>query len=44
MLSLVLFLALLASRIAAIPTITAKGSKLFTSEGSQFYIKGELSV
>jgi hypothetical protein len=26
----------------AIPTITAKGSKFFTSEGNQFYVKGEL--
>ena len=25
----------------AIPTITAKGSKFFTSEGNQFYVKGK---
>jgi hypothetical protein len=26
--------------VAAIPTITAKGSKFFTSDGDQFYVKG----
>ncbi|ORY13888.1 Glucanosyltransferase, partial [Clohesyomyces aquaticus] len=28
------------SRVLAIPTIEAKGSKFFTSDGDQFYIKG----
>jgi hypothetical protein len=39
MLSLVAF-GLLASQVLAIPTITQKGSKFFTSDGNQFYIKG----
>jgi hypothetical protein len=26
--------------VVAIPTITAKGSKFFTSDGDQFYVKG----
>lgn len=35
--------ALLAVRTAfAIPTIEIKGSKFFTSDGDQFYIKGQL--
>jgi hypothetical protein len=27
--------------VSAIPTISVKGSKFFTSEGNQFYVKGE---
>jgi hypothetical protein len=33
--------ATLLSAVSAIPTITAKGAKLFTSDGKQFYIKGK---
>lgn len=33
-------LALLATSVSAISTITAKGSKLFTDDGNQFFIKG----
>ncbi|TKA80727.1 hypothetical protein B0A49_01144 [Cryomyces minteri] len=33
-------LAALAASVTAIPTISAKGSKLFTSDGHQFFIKG----
>lgn len=41
MLRIVLLLAALTQQLtAALPTISAKGSKLFTSDGSQFYIKG----
>ncbi|KAF9698063.1 hypothetical protein EKO04_003984 [Ascochyta lentis] len=29
-----------AAAVAAIPTISVKGSKFFTSEGNQFYVKG----
>ena len=35
-----LVLGLLASIVHAIPTITAKGSKFFTSDGNQFFLKG----
>lgn len=28
------------SAVKAIPTIEVKGSKFFTSEGNQFYVKG----
>jgi hypothetical protein len=31
------------SGVNAIPTIEAKGSKFFTSDGNQFYVKGKLS-
>lgn len=31
------------SGVNAIPTIEAKGSKFFTSDGNQFYVKGNLS-
>ena len=37
----ILSLSLLVCHIAAIPTISAIGSKFFTSDGNQFYIKGE---
>jgi hypothetical protein len=37
-----LFTGLLVSSVTAIPTITAKGAKLFTSDGKQFYNKGNL--
>jgi hypothetical protein len=40
---LFLILGLLASIAHAIPTITAKGSKFFTSDGNQFFLKGMLS-
>lgn len=33
-------LAALVSTVLAIPTISAVGSKFFTSDGKQFYIKG----
>jgi hypothetical protein len=29
------------SGVNAIPTIEAKGSKFFTSDGNQFYVKGK---
>lgn len=29
--------------VRAIPTISAKGSKFFTSDGNQFYVKGKLN-
>jgi hypothetical protein len=35
-----LLTSLLLSSVSAIPTITAKGAKLFTSDGKQFYNKG----
>lgn len=35
--------ALLAGVANALPTITATGNKLFTSEGKQFFMKGKLS-
>lgn len=34
---------LAASTVSAIPTISAVGSKFFTSNGNQFYIKGKSS-
>ncbi|TKA81525.1 hypothetical protein B0A55_02981 [Friedmanniomyces simplex] len=37
---LLCLVALAIHAVAALPTIQAKGSKLFTSDGSQFYIKG----
>lgn len=41
MLLFTLLLSLLVSQAAAdLPTISAKGAKLFTSDGNQFYIKG----
>ncbi|CZT20910.1 related to beta (1-3) glucanosyltransferase [Ramularia collo-cygni] len=40
MLSSVIVLATLLSSILAIPTIETKGSKFFTSDGNQWYIKG----
>lgn len=41
MINLLLALLAFAAPLLAIPTIQAKGAKLFTSDGSQFYIKGE---
>jgi hypothetical protein len=35
-----LSLGLLAGLASAIPTIEVKGSKLFTSDGDQFFVKG----
>ena len=35
------FFSLFCAGVNAIPTITAVGSKFFTSEGNQFYIKGK---
>lgn len=35
------FTSLLFSSVLAIPTITAKGAKLFTSDGKQFFNKGQ---
>ena len=40
MMQILLAILAFASPLLAIPTISAKGSKLFTSDGSQFYIKG----
>jgi hypothetical protein len=45
---MVRFLAALAAvagltAVNAIPTISVKGSKFFTSEGNQFYVKGAQS-
>lgn len=38
-------LALLCAAVAnALPTIEAKGAKFFTSDGDQWYIKGELRI
>lgn len=37
---LLAILGLLASLAHAIPTISTKGSKFFTSDGNQFFIKG----
>jgi hypothetical protein len=39
---LFLLLGLLAGVTHAIPTITAKGAKFFTSDGNQFFLKGLL--
>jgi len=36
-----LIVSVFCSSVNAIPTITAVGSKFFTSEGNQFFIKGE---
>lgn len=33
-------LALLAGFVHAIPTISTKGAKFFTSDGNQFFLKG----
>ena len=41
---LLFILATLLSQVLAIPTITAKGSKFFTSDGDQFFIKGTHSL
>lgn len=40
MLLLIILLGLLARNVLAIPTITTKGSKFFTSDGDQFFLKG----
>lgn len=36
-----LFASVLAGYAAAIPTIEVKGSKFFTSDGNQFFVKGK---
>jgi len=36
----ILFTALLAVTVQSIPTISITGTKFFTSEGDQFFIKG----
>lgn len=36
--------ATLISTVLAIPTISADGSKFFTSDGKQFYIKGSETI
>ena len=41
MIRILLAILAFASPLLAIPTISAKGSKFFTSDGSQFYIKGQ---
>ena len=38
--SISLGIAALVATVSAIPTISVKGSKFFTSEGSQYFIKG----
>jgi hypothetical protein len=38
---LLLVLAAIWSTVSAVPSITALGSKFFTSEGNQFFIKGK---
>ena len=38
-----LVVGLLASIVHAFPTLTAKGSKFFTSDGNQFFLKGKLT-
>jgi len=40
---LLFILGLLANMVHAIPTITTKGAKFFTSDGNQFFLKGMLS-
>jgi hypothetical protein len=44
MLRLWLGLALCSTLAAGVPTITAVGSKFFTSDGNQFFIKGQSMV
>jgi hypothetical protein len=39
-----LYLAALVSNVLAIPTVSAVGSKFFTSDGNQFYIKGQSAL
>jgi hypothetical protein len=41
MIHLLLAVLAFAKPLLALPTISAKGSKFFTSDGSQFYIKGD---
>lgn len=41
---LLFLLAALLHQVLAIPTITAKGAKFFTSDGDQFFIKGMRSL
>ena len=38
---LITIAAIFLASVAAIPTISIKGSKFFTSDGNQFYIKGQ---
>jgi len=40
---LVTIAAIFLASVAAIPTISIKGAKFFTSDGNQFYIKGQQS-
>jgi len=44
MLCLALALLLQAISVLSIPTLQAKGSKLFDSNGNQFFIKGKRSA
>lgn len=37
---ILILLSLLASYVLAIPTISTKGSKFFTSDGDQYFLKG----
>ena len=34
----------LSASVSAIPTISIKGAKFFTSDGAQFYIKGKKRI
>ena len=40
--SVLLSVALGAVSVFSVPTISAKGAKLFTSDGNQFFIKGKI--
>jgi hypothetical protein len=39
--TLALALTVAVAGVNAVPTISAKGSKFFTSDGDQFYVKGK---
>ena len=41
---ILLLLAALIAQALAVPTISAKGSKFFTSDGAQFFIKGKFDT
>lgn len=40
----ILLAALLVATVRSIPTISVTGSKFFTSDGKQFYIKGMYTI
>jgi hypothetical protein len=41
---LLALLGLLAGIVHAVPTISTKGSKFFTSDGNQFFLKGKTTT